>query len=81
MAADVIQLPLAPEAVPFRLMHPTDESAALLGVGRSVLYGLLRNDVIPSIRLGGKRLVARADLEAYVDRLRSQAEPYADTAP
>lgn len=63
-----------------RLLHGIDHAAERLDVSRTVLYGLLRNDVIPSVLIGGKRLIAEADLQAYVDQLRADAAPYADTA-
>jgi excisionase family DNA binding protein len=59
-----------------RLLLNTTEAAKRLSIGRTKFYGLLRANVIPSLLLGGQRLVAHDDLVAYVDRLRADAQPY-----
>lgn len=55
-------------------------AASALSVSRTKLYGLMRNDAFPSVVIGGRRYVAHADLVAYVDRLRADAQPYSETA-
>lgn len=48
-------------------------AAEQLSISKTVLYELLRSGTIPSVKLGGRRLVADADLVAYVDQLRASA--------
>lgn len=54
------------------LLTPT-EAAQVLGIGRSKLYDLMRAGVVPSLRIGGSRRVAAADLTEVVTRLRQEA--------
>lgn len=45
------------------------EAAALIGVSKTTMYELLkRSDCDFSVLLGGRRLVSRAKLEAWIDR-------------
>ena len=46
-----------------RLTVTVDETAALLGISRSVAYESVRTGTIPSIRIGKRILVPRAALE------------------
>lgn len=43
-----------------------DEAARFLRCGKTKLDGLVRDGVIASFHLGGRRAFRRADLEAYV---------------
>jgi excisionase family DNA binding protein len=54
------------------LLHSIQSAAARLNVGRTLLYQLLAEGVLPSVTIGKRRLVAEADLEEYVERLRAQ---------
>jgi excisionase family DNA binding protein len=56
-----------------RLLWTTEAAARRLSIGRTALYGLLRSGGPPSVKLGGRRLVAEADLVAYADRLRTES--------
>jgi excisionase family DNA binding protein len=52
-----------------------NEVAHILGIDRSTLYRLMRDDDLPAVRVG-KRLRFRAeDIEAYLERRREPAEP------
>jgi len=42
------------------------QAAQALGVGRSTVYELMREQTLPSVRIGSARRVRVADLEAYV---------------
>ncbi|WP_322751051.1 MULTISPECIES: helix-turn-helix domain-containing protein [unclassified Frankia] len=53
-----------------KLLLTVDETAALLGVGRSTIYDLIRGHRLESVRIGRARRVPRAAVLAYVDRLR-----------
>jgi len=55
-----------------KLAYSVDEAAEQLGIGRTLAYELIRDGRLPSLKLGNRRLVARADLEAFVESLRSQ---------
>lgn len=46
-----------------------DAGAALGGVSRSHIYTLTRSGQLPTVKVGGRRLVRVADLRSYLDRL------------
>jgi excisionase family DNA binding protein len=54
-----------------RLLLTPDEAAAVLSIGRSKLYELLRAGVVPSVRIGACRRIATADLSDVVLKLRN----------
>lgn len=54
------------------LLVTVDEAAKRLGMGRSFLYQLIRRGELPSVRIGGLRRVAAADIEGFVERVREQ---------
>jgi len=59
------------------------QALRLMPVGRSLLYALTASGELPSCRVGPRRgriLIARADLEAYLARVRHVA-PQAPTVP
>lgn len=56
-----------------RLTYRLDEVIRLTGLSRATLYRLAARNELPFIKVCGRTLVARADLEAMVDRLRGQA--------
>lgn len=49
-----------------RLTLSVEEAAELLGIGRGLAYELVRTHQIPSLRLGRRVVVPRAQLEAMV---------------
>lgn len=51
------------------LLTPT-EAAAVLGIGRSKVYELMRAGTLRSVRIDTCRRVPAAELEALVERLR-----------
>jgi excisionase family DNA binding protein len=54
-----------------KLLLTIDETSALLNLARSYVYAaLVTPGIIPSCKIGRRRLIARRDLEAYVERLR-----------
>ena len=55
------------DAGPDRLLS-IDEAAALLGVGRSFLYGELQAGRLRSLKAGRRRLVPAAAIGEYVSR-------------
>lgn len=54
-----------------RLTYRVDEAAALTGLSRSTLYRLAARKELPLIKVCGRTLIARADLEAMVARMRT----------
>ena len=44
-----------------------EEAAAYLGIGRTRMFVLLRED-IPSVKVGRTRHIRRADLDGYMER-------------
>ncbi len=49
-----------------RLTYSVAETARILGISRSYCYELVQQGVLPSLRLGRRRLIPRATLERYV---------------
>jgi len=59
--------PTAPDRIPAsRLCLSVAETAALIGVSPRQIYNLARDAGLPTIRLGGRRLIRRADLERWL---------------
>ncbi|MGE3811689.1 MAG: helix-turn-helix domain-containing protein [Candidatus Nanopelagicales bacterium] len=54
-----------------RLSYSPAEAAAVLGVGRSTVYVLIRAGDLPALKIGGRTLITRAALEELLAR----AEP------
>lgn len=53
-----------------RLLLTPTEAAQALGIGRSKLYELLRDGVVPSVTIGACRRIVASDLAAVIERLR-----------
>lgn len=50
------------------------EAAALIGVSKSKMYEIMRRDDCDfSFMLGGRRLISKAKLEAWIDRQTEKA--------
>jgi excisionase family DNA binding protein len=62
-----------------KLLLTVPEAAARLGVGRTLMYELIRTGAIPSVRVGRLRRIRTADLEAYAAEL--TATPVHRTEP
>jgi predicted DNA-binding transcriptional regulator AlpA len=60
--------------VPERLLSLRETQEAL-GLSRAGLHNLLNRGELPTIRIGGRRLVAPADLRRFVDARREGGEP------
>lgn len=61
------QLPAPP--LDGRLCLSIQEAAVLIGVSPRQIYNLARDASLPTIKAGGRRLVRRADLEAWIAAL------------
>lgn len=47
------------------LALPISDAARLLGIGKTKLFDLVRTGALPAVRLGGRTLILREDLEAF----------------
>lgn len=56
-----------------KLAYSVNESAEVLGIGRTLLFELIREGRIPSVKLGHRRLIPRSDLEEFVQSLQREA--------
>jgi excisionase family DNA binding protein len=61
----VDKLPLTPE-----------ETADVLGIGRSTVYDLMRLRLLPSVKIGRARRVHADAVRSYVDDLSTVATPH-----
>ena len=52
------------------LLVTVPEASRRLSMGRSKVYELLRDGLLPSLRVGGSRRIAVRDLEEFVGLLR-----------
>ncbi|WP_157519493.1 helix-turn-helix domain-containing protein [Modestobacter sp. Leaf380] len=71
------QFPVAePGGEPPRLLWTLDKAAERVSISRTKLYGLMRDDQLPSVLMGGRRYVAEQDLVAFVEKLRAGWQPW-----
>jgi len=57
-----------------KLVYSVDECAALLGIGRSLAWQMVRQGQLGSFKIGHRRLIARQDLEAFIANRREIAQ-------
>ena len=57
-----------------KLAYGIDDVAEMLSLGRTTVVALVSNGDIPSIKIGGRRLIPRRDLDEFVERQRSASE-------
>jgi excisionase family DNA binding protein len=58
-----------------RLAVSPAEAANLAGIGRTKLYEAMNAGVLPSFKIGTRRLVRIAEIEAWLLRLEDAARP------
>ena len=64
-----------------QLLMTVEQAEEMTAICRSKLYVFMASGALRSIKVGRSRRIARVDLEAFVDRLRSeQLEPQAAAA-
>lgn len=56
------------------LLLKVEETAALLNVSRTRVYSLLRDGSLKSVKVGGRRLVPREAIEAFINELLESVE-------
>ncbi len=64
--------PRGEERLREKLLLRVEEAAGALGIGRTILYELIRSGELVSVRVGRRRLVPIAALRAYVETLTSE---------
>lgn len=53
-----------------RLLHPVDDAADNIGIGRSKMYLLIAAGEINTVKIGRRTLIPHDELVRYVDSLR-----------
>lgn len=56
-------------------LYSISETCELLRVSRWQIYQLINSRKLPSVKINRRRLIAAADIERYVQTLRTQASP------
>ena len=59
---------------PDKLAYNVNEAAAALGVSRRTVYELVSKGDLSLFKLGGRSLIRRDTLQAYIDRLSGGAK-------
>lgn len=44
-------------------------AADMISVGRTTMFGLIKDESIPSLKIGSRRVIRVADLEEYLEQL------------
>ena len=57
-----------------KLLLTPEEAAEVLAIGRSAVYELMGSGRLESVRIGTSRRVPVQSLDAFVERLRHEAE-------
>jgi excisionase family DNA binding protein len=52
-----------------KLAYGIDDACSTLSIGRTALFDLLRRNEITSVKIGRRRLIPAASLDAYLARL------------
>jgi excisionase family DNA binding protein len=56
-----------------RLLHTIPDAQEQLGIGRSTVYELIASDVIQTVKIGRRTLIAHDELQRYVRSLKAGA--------
>ncbi|MEX5711372.1 helix-turn-helix domain-containing protein [Parafrankia sp. FMc6] len=56
-----------------QVLLTVEDAAEMLGIGRTLLYSLIRTGAITSVRIGRLRRLRPADIDAFAARLRPAA--------
>ncbi len=59
----------AAEPAPQKLLFTAEEAAETLGLGRTVVFELLRSGRLESVKIGSRRRISMAALQSYVSSL------------
>ncbi len=69
----MFQHPDQPTTVPARLLLTIEEAADQLGIGRTLVYALVKAGEVESVQIGRLRRIPADALPAFLDRLRGLA--------
>lgn len=58
---------------PTKLLLKPTEAATVLGIGRTMLYSLVKTGEVESVKVGNLRRFRRCDLETYAAQLKPTA--------
>lgn len=58
-------------------LAPIPAATGYLGVGRSTVYELIAAGELETVKIGARRLIVAASMDAYIERLRSRSTPAA----
>ncbi len=58
---------------PSRVLYSVRETAKLIAVSERSVYNLLERGELKSVRIGGRRLVRRDELDSFINRLTGAA--------
>ncbi len=64
-----------------KISYRIDEAVKASGLGRSFLYEKIAEGALRSVKVGGRRLILRRDLLAFIDGGSSVKEPAQQTFP
>lgn len=54
-----------------KISYTIKEAAAVCGIGRTTIYGLINAGELTPIKIGARTLIAHNDLEALIERKRA----------
>lgn len=63
------QISLPRPADPAKLLLKPEEAAAVLGIGRTTLFALVKEKRLAAVKIGNLRRFRRSDLQSFVDHL------------
>lgn len=61
-----------PQKIESAFVRP-EEAAAMIGVGLTKFYSLLKDGAVKSSKLGHSRMIARTEVQAFIERLKAEA--------
>jgi excisionase family DNA binding protein len=70
----------ANDATTVRLLLTVEQAAQRLGIGRTLMYALVRDGNVESVQIGRLRRIPADALARYVDQLRTALPQPEDTA-
>ena len=65
---------------PARLLLTVEEAADRLGIGRTLMYALVKDGDVESVQIGRLRRIPAEALPAYLEKLRSSLPTTGDSA-
>jgi excisionase family DNA binding protein len=62
-----------------QLMYRPAEAARMLGMGRTVIFALIKSGRLRSLKVGGARLITADALRAFVRELEQESPSHSET--